>query len=378
MKKSLIVLAVAAAIPALASAQSNVIMYGKVDLGFVKSNAAANVNGGSLSLNQGNGSRLGFRGSEDLGGGVKANFQIEHRFTADTGTVTNNNFWQGRSWVGLSGGFGEIRLGREYTPSFFVALAADPWGWGYFRNGDGLSVDYTHANVGNARQANAFTYISPSLGGFQAQLQVGLKETTAAGRGNNIGFSAVYAGGPVYVGLGYQKNKNGQPVTGSTVATPAVAGSTANPSGCPAGTTSVSAVSASVVTAASVASANTACPASYGVAANTSSLVTLTGKYDLGFLKLYGNYNTGKPTSTAAKNKAAVLGLTAPLGAGELRFAYSKLDVGGGTTGDKKIIAVGYGYNLSKRTELYTDFAQEKPTGLASRNWIDFGINHNF
>jgi predicted porin len=369
MKKSLLALAVAAAIPAFASAQSNVIMYGKVDLGFVKSNAAAGVNGGSLSINQGNGSRLGMRGSEDLGGGTKANFQIEHRFNPDTGTVSTSTFWHGRSWVGLSGGFGEVRLGREYTPSFWVALAADPWGWGYFRNGDGLSVDYTHGNTGNARQANSVTYITPNLGGFQAQVQVGMKETNAAGRGNNIGFSAVFNNGPLYLGLGYQKNKNGQPASNATAT---------NGTGLTAVTSAVSAVSVGVVQTANAAATTTAA-AVYGVAPASSQVITFTGAYNLGFLKLIGNYNTGKPTSTSAKNKALTFGVTAPLGAGELRAAFGKKDAPG-TAADGKIFALGYGYNLSKRTEMYADFAQEKfgTGGPAKKNWIDFGVNHNF
>ncbi len=378
MKKSLLALAVAAAVPALASAQSNVIMYGKVDLGLVKSNVAAGVNGGSLSLNQGNGSRLGMRGSEDLGGGVKANFQIEHRFFPDTGTVNTSNFWHGRSWVGLSGGFGDIRLGREYTPSFWVALAADPWGWGYFRNGDGLSVDYTHGNTGNARQANSITYSTPNLGGFQASAQVGLKETNAAGRGNNFGFNATFATGPVYLGVGYQKNKNGQPVTALAAPGAAATATTAAGAAVP-----LAGVSSGVVQGAAVAAVNpsvgvTAVNGVYGVSANTSQVLTATGSFNLGFMKMILNYNTGKPTSTSAKNKAATFGISAPIGAGELRGAFGRFDAPGGTAGDKSIIAVGYGYNLSKRTELYTDFAREKPKNGATRTWVDLGVNHNF
>jgi predicted porin len=368
MKKSLLALAVAAAIPAFASAQSNVIMYGKVDLGFVKSNAAAGVNGGSLSINQGNGNRLGMRGNEDLGGGVKANFQIEHRFTADTGTATSSNFWQGRSWVGLSGGFGDVRLGREYTPSFWVALAGDPWGWGYFRNGDGFSVDYTHAAVGNARFANAVTYISPDFGGFQAQLQLGMKENNAAGRGNNLSFSGVYNNGPLYLGLGYQKNKSGQPVSTAGYTSGALLTSTA---------ATVGAVTAGVTSAAAVAASATT-NAALGTAANTSSLVTFTGAYNLGFMKLSLNVNQGKPTSTAAKNKGLVFGITAPLGSGELRGGFGRFDAPGSTSADKSMIAIGYGHKLSARTELYTDFAREKPKTLGARTWIDFGVNHNF
>ncbi|MCV4872465.1 porin, partial [Escherichia coli] len=67
-------------------------------------------------------SRLGVRGVEDLGGGLKAIFNLEHRMNADDGNSTAPNFWQ-HSWVGLSGNFGEVRLGRDYAPAFYVALA---------------------------------------------------------------------------------------------------------------------------------------------------------------------------------------------------------------------------------------------------------------
>ncbi len=350
MKKSLIALALAAAVPTLAQAQaSNVIMYGKVDLGVVK---YTGFNNGNLSISQGNGSRFGVRGSEDLGGGLRANFTIEHRFNADTGTVSSNNFWQGRSIVGLSGGFGAIQLGRDYTPSFWVALASDPWGWSYIRAGDGLSVDYTHGNAGAVRFANSIQYTTPDLGGLKAQVMVGMKESSVAGAGNNLGFNLVYAAGPVYLGYALQKNKSSQPSYAATTA---------------------GAVSVSTNGATTVAAAN-------------STVNVLTGSYNLGFAKAILGFNTGK--TAAGKTKNFSLGATAPIGAGELRVAFAKADAPGkNVAGDKKIFGIGYGYNLSNRTELYTDLSSEKfDASVAGNNGglvkkktsIDFGVNHNF
>ena len=99
MKKSLLALAVLGAFAGAASAQSSVTLYGRVDLSLAK-----NIGSDAKGVQNGSGSRLGFRGVEDLGGGMKAIFNIEHRFNADTGELTNAaKFWQGRSIVGLEG-----------------------------------------------------------------------------------------------------------------------------------------------------------------------------------------------------------------------------------------------------------------------------------
>src|SRR3990167_10976743 len=132
MKKSLIVLAALGAFASVASAQSSVTMYGRVDLSVNKG-----VGQTAKGLSNGSGSRLGLRGVEDLGGGMSAFFNVEMRFDADTGGSQNfcvtptgataapagacgvaNRFWGARSLVGLQGGFGKVSLGREYTTAF--------------------------------------------------------------------------------------------------------------------------------------------------------------------------------------------------------------------------------------------------------------------
>src|ERR1700704_712787 len=125
MKKSLLALAVLGAFAGAASAQSSVTVYGSLGLAVTKGNGgtAPNNNGNGTSKawieKQSNGSRLGFRGNEDLGGGLSAQFQIEHRFNPDEGVLNNPSFfWQGRSYVQLSSAsVGRIYLGRDYTPA---------------------------------------------------------------------------------------------------------------------------------------------------------------------------------------------------------------------------------------------------------------------
>src|SRR5687768_3851499 len=119
MKKSLLALAVLGAFAGAASAQSSVTIYGSVDMAVMKSNGGTAGNNGNpngttkaWTLNQSNGSRLGFRGNEDLGGGLSAQFQIEHRFTPDDGNAATP-FWAGRSYVQLSSASaGRVYLGR--------------------------------------------------------------------------------------------------------------------------------------------------------------------------------------------------------------------------------------------------------------------------
>lgn len=124
MKKSLLALAVLGAFAGAASAQSSVTLYGKLDLGFAKAAGSAD-----KQVADGSSSRVGFRGVEDLGGGLKALFQFEHRFNPDTGTVTNTAFWHGLSTVGLGGSFGTVNLGRQYTAAYSLATGViDPFG----------------------------------------------------------------------------------------------------------------------------------------------------------------------------------------------------------------------------------------------------------
>ena len=136
MKKSLLALAVAASLPAIAQAQTNVTLYGIADAAveYVRFDDGANTtNDVRVTNGVWSGSRVGLQGSEDLGGDLRGIFNFEHRISIDTGTQTNagvsqtgtsatgnpvnsvtGSFWQ-QSYVGLAGGFGEVRLGRDYT-----------------------------------------------------------------------------------------------------------------------------------------------------------------------------------------------------------------------------------------------------------------------
>ena len=127
MKKSLLALAVLGAFAGVASAQSSVTLFGTVDLNarYVKNDGS--IKRVSLSQDGINSSQLGFRGVEDLGGGLKASFILLAGVNADTGT-TNTKFFNRRATVSLLGGFGEVRLGRDYTPTFWNNTIFDAFG----------------------------------------------------------------------------------------------------------------------------------------------------------------------------------------------------------------------------------------------------------
>src|ERR1700688_4160657 len=129
MKKTLLALAVLGASAGVASAQqSNVTIYGIVDAGVAYKNDG-NPAGNTLSLESGqqNSSRLGFKGTEDLGGGLSAIFTLENGFNVDNGTLGNTSRLFGRqAWVSLNGGFGSAKLGRQEAALYYALSEADP------------------------------------------------------------------------------------------------------------------------------------------------------------------------------------------------------------------------------------------------------------
>lgn len=211
MKRLRLCLAALACAPALAHAQTQITIFGLIDtsLNFVDSAGSGSQPGTARLVASGlNGqSRFGFRGSEDLGGDLFALFHIEGAIAADTGlgTATGGGLsFQRRSVVGLGGPFGTVWLGRDYTPGFSAASGADVAaivGWQYGLYGTTLlnwTVDPTASR--GIRWDNGIHYVSHSLGGLtiRAAYALGEQTTPNSGRGNNIGLSGRYEGGPVY------------------------------------------------------------------------------------------------------------------------------------------------------------------------------------
>lgn len=349
MKKSLIALAVMAFAGA-ASAQSSVTLFGIVDAAITHGSAG---NGGSSwtgMTNSGyNSSRLGFRGTEDLGGGMSASFWLEGQLTNDNGNAAGFNF-QRRSTVSLAGNWGEVRLGRDYTPSFWNYTIFDPFG----TNGVGTNVmlsgagAFTAGSAGGAnivRANNDIGYFLPAnLGGFYGQVNYWFGEQAQNNAptekdGNGYGLRLGYATGPFNVALSYATTKD------ATI--------------------------------------------------GDYSTWNLGGQWDFGIARVMAQYqrdSLDNPTNLDARGY--LIGGNVPVGAGEIRAAWSQYKVDGAGGADPKAtkIALGYVHNLSKRTALYATIARVKnDNGMAltlggaaagagnfSSTGYDLGIRHSF
>lgn len=344
MKKSLVALAVLAASGA-AMAQSSVTLFGVVDARYAvgkgsTSNITRLANSGIAS------SRLGFRGTEDLGGGMKASFWLEAGVNNDdgSGSGTNSNnqavtaltsagtqglTFNRRSTVSLEGGMGELRLGRDYTPQFWTETAFDPFG----TNGAATNIAFNKGGQTGVRASNAIGYLSPSMGGVKVWVQSYMGETasTAAKAGTGNGYRLTFDQGALALAYAGSETTTG------------------------AGTTN-----------------------------NTSNIA---GSYDLGVVKLMAQSNTTKITS-AADIKGRLIGATAPIAGGTFKLALSQTDNGGKIS---KQTGIGFVQPLSKRTNVYATYARIANSGGASAavnsaatganmssTGYDFGVSHSF
>jgi predicted porin len=312
MKKSLLALAALTAFAGAASAQSSVTLYGRVDLSVAK-----NIGSDAKAIQNGSGSRLGLRGSEDLGGGLSAFFNIEHRFNADTGAQSvPSRFWTGRSLVGLKGGFGMVSFGREYSTAFLgTQLWADPWGWDTIAAQNGITG---LGGIAKVRNDSSITYNIGS-GGFSFGAQIAeATDSINTFQAKPVNFNVGYAGGPLRASFGYEKTGN--------------------------------------------------------EGAGDEKMWSAAISYNLGFIKPGFYYGKGTALS-GADHKGMMFTAVAPMGAGEFRASYGNLKANDTTV--LKRIALGYHYNMSKRTTLYVDFANDSEAA-SSKSGYDVGLKHNF
>jgi len=363
MKKSLLALAALTAFAGVASAQSSVTLFGVVDLNArnVKNDTVTgSLSRKSLSQDGIASSRLGFRGTEDLGGGMRAGFWLEAGVNPDVGSTntvaattvnsaatatsqTVSQFFNRRSTISLMGGFGEVRLGRDYTPDFWNHTIFDPFG----TNGVGSSVNTFGALNGAAtlvRANNTIGYFLPAMGGVYGQVQVAAGEGVSGNK--HMGGRVGYAGGPVNVAVAYGKT--------DVTETPSV----------------------------------------------EWKRINIGGSYNLGFMTLMAQYNNGKASGGAAAGQETtsyLIGGAVPFGASTLKFSYVKSEGDGPTAAssqrDAAQFAVGYQYDLSKRTALYGTFARIANDGTATyaigggsgspaagknSTAYEFGVRHSF
>lgn len=172
MKKTIVALA-ALVVSAGAMAQSSVTVFGVVDLALRDLKGVSSVK--TLSNEGRAASRLGFRGVEDIGGGLKASFHIEHGFSPDTG-VADAVFWQRRATVSLSGSFGEVRLGRQKSATRTLIDEFDVFGT------SGMPGLNRIIGLDRNRMDNQLAYYLPKMGDFYGNAEVTAGEGSTTGR----------------------------------------------------------------------------------------------------------------------------------------------------------------------------------------------------
>lgn len=197
MKRSIFLAALATLTSGAALAQSSVTIYGRLNV------SAERQEEGDTKINaiQNSASRIGFKGTEDLGGGLKAFFLIEHGFSPDTGSGAAT-FWGRESNVGLEGAFGKVRLGNMGPTAAYFATAD----YISMHNHDtGSSEDKLYLYPGDVR--NTIAYTTPTIAGFSGEAQFGLKESTNTK--NTFVLAANYDAGPLHLGAGYVSAPSG-------------------------------------------------------------------------------------------------------------------------------------------------------------------------
>jgi predicted porin len=310
--RTVAVLAAAAAAACGANAQSSVQIYGIMDAGVMTSDTGAPGDKSKLEVSTGNqaGTRLGFRGTEDLGGGLKAVFHLEMGIANDTGTILTfgqpaSIVFGRKSVVGLQSRYGDVYLGRDYTPAWWTIFQTDRFRFGL------PGTTSVSSGVVETRANNGIFYHSPVMGGFRTRLAytLGSESATAREAGRLAGIQLEYRANKLLV-TGTVQNRHDL-VPGSTTAVASLKERGA------------------------------------GV------------EYDFGrFVVSSGFWRTDPVTATAGatdKSRAVWLGASMPVGAGEFKAQVTRtsVDVFGRGSGHAVTAGVAYVHHLSKRTHVY-------------------------
>lgn len=335
MKKSLVTLALLGALSP-AFAQSTVTLYGTVDAGFGYTKVEGV--GSKVGLDSGGmkASRLGFKGTEDLGGGLTGKFVLEQGFNVDTGAATVGSAFSRQAYIGLaSKDLGEVRLGRQHSLIYDATAAVDPFGIGLAGN----ALNFLGNGEYQARINNAVTYNTPSIAGFAGRVQYGFGEVAGDSSANkSVGFGGSYNSGNLGLSLTHATQNFD------------------------------------------------------GVGVNAESTDMLLGAtYNLQVAKAHFAYGQSKfennMTGENDKVNNYLVGVSAPLGSGTVVASYSIADMRNVADADSNQIAVGYIHPLSKRTSLYTSYGRVSNDSNArlvsnvdgaSVTKFNVGVNHTF
>lgn len=346
-RRALRPLAAAAALAAAwpcAQAQSSAQLYGLFDMSIGQFQTAGGgkfrrMDSGNMST-----SYWGFRATEDMGGGLKANVVLEGFVLLDAGNAGRvsgvDSFWSRNAWVGLSGDFGAFKFGRSGTPLFVSTLLFNPLGdsFGYSPAiRQYFSAPYGTPVVGDTGWNNAIAYTSPRLGGVTANLLFASGEKAANARGHNLGANLLYFSGPLGLSAAWQSVKAqgtlGRPIS----AFPGFTEQTA---------------------------------------------YQLGASYDLKAVKLFaqaGRVKTDATTDVQVTNLH--LGASVPVGAGAVLAGLGRSSIetqGSGAKPRSSMVSLGYDHRLSKRTDVYGVLLHDRYTGVHNGNTFAVGMRHVF
>jgi predicted porin len=303
MQGKMLVAALVASLPLVASAQSSVTIYGVVDAGVAHEDTGA-VGGNKTVLASGNQStsRFGFKGQEDIGNGLKAVFNLEAGYQVDTGLGDASLFGR-RAVVGLEGSFGAVVLGREYTPVADVANVTDINGQGFY----GSNLSSFAAGRLTRRISNSVNYRSASaMGGFKLGAAIGLGEQSTGPSKDLLGVSLAYAAENFYIGGAYHSVEN--VTTGK----------------------------------------------------DKEYIVGATAKFSA--FEVKANYMVADPTGTGNKYEQANLGASYAFDANKIYTNVQQNKLENGAKGN--LFSVAYSYTLSKRTNVYAAYATMRNNAL--------------
>jgi len=329
MKRSLVCIGLTI-LASAAAAQSSVQISGGLKV------AVARGNGGTTVMDGQTGNRwamndlssaLIFSGKEDLGGGLRAGFELASFLRIDNGSSwadTGGPFWSRRSVVTLGGNFGEIYLGRSLTPQQLMALLSDPWYWDASAAQIGWQIQTAnYTSTAYIRTNNTLGYVSPNMGGFTLSLAASAGEGTVS---RDVGGSLTYSKGPLWLGVAYDQSHG------------------------------------------------------FFNHATTDKVTTLVGAYDFGAVRPLLSYTRSRVNGVNYTGYSAAL--TAPAGAnGLVKAQYSHLDDSDTSTAAKEAlakVAVGYQHSLSKRTSLFAHLSRAKADLRTATSTVEAGIEHAF
>ena len=299
MKRSLPVLACGTLflVTGNVSGQTSLTLYGIVDAGLVYERGAPAGSVTKLTGGVQSGSRLGFKGMEDLGGGLAAKFALEAGFNTDNGSLGQGGLLFGRqAWIGLGSRWGDLTFGRQHTPHYTLLDQVDP-----FRAG--LAGTATNLMSTTTRMNNTVRLGSPDWRGFTGELAYGFGEVAGDSTANRqLGASLGYAKGPLVLKIAHHRIEDA-PGTDS--------------------------------------------------ARNT----LLGGKFDFGVAAASLGVGLNRGTGTT-DNRDYMLGVTVPVGAGAILASFTRKDDRTGLNADADQWALGYTHALSRRTNVYTSFAR--------------------